>query len=73
MTPEYCSCKSNAGLTETESPACRLSRSCPTGAAVLVSAPMGKGFNVSAIPPAQFPTVLIFATGSGGCLGQLAA
>lgn len=35
------------------------------GAEVLVSAPMGKGFPVDAIPPVDFPTVLIFATGSG--------
>ena len=27
---------------------------------------MGKGFAVDRIPPEQFPTVLIFATGSGG-------
>ena len=35
------------------------------GAELLVSAPMGKGFPVDAIPPADCPTVLIFATGSG--------
>lgn len=38
------------------------------GTEVLVSAPMGNGFNVDSVPPADFPTVLIFATGSGGCL-----
>lgn len=35
------------------------------GADVLVSAVMGKGFPVDRIPPAAFPTVIIFATGSG--------
>ncbi|PSC71452.1 hypothetical protein C2E20_5041 [Micractinium conductrix] len=35
------------------------------GAEVLVSAPMGKGFHVDTIPPADVHTVLIFATGSG--------
>lgn len=35
------------------------------GTEVLVSAPMGNGFNVDSVPPADFPTVLIFATGSG--------
>lgn len=35
------------------------------GTSLLVSAPMGKGFPVDTIPPQQFPTVLIFATGSG--------
>jgi ferredoxin-NADP reductase len=38
---------------------------CHAGSTVLVSAPMGKGFPVDQIPPDQFPTVLIFATGSG--------
>lgn len=35
------------------------------GAELLVSAPQGKGFPVGTIPPADVPTVLIFATGSG--------
>lgn len=37
----------------------------PAGAAVLASAPMGKGFRVEAIPPADFGRVYLFATGSG--------
>jgi len=39
----------------------------PSGTEVLVSAPMGKGFPVDSVPPADVPTLLIFATGSGGC------
>ncbi|KAL4858436.1 Fruit protein [Chlorella vulgaris] len=35
------------------------------GASLLVSAPLGKGFAVDTVPPAQFPTVLVFATGTG--------
>lgn len=43
----------------------RLHLPAAAGAEVLVSAPMGKGFHVDTIPPADVHTVLIFATGSG--------
>lgn len=36
-----------------------------TGAEILVSPVQGKGFPVTRIPAADFPTVLMFATGSG--------
>jgi ferredoxin-NADP reductase len=37
----------------------------PAGAALEASAPMGKGFPVGRAPPAECPTVVVFATGSG--------
>ena len=37
-----------------------------SGQSVSVSQVMGKGFNLEAIsPPADYPSVLLFATGSG--------
>lgn len=37
----------------------------PAGGVLYVSPPMGKGFPIDRIPPEQFPTVFLFATGSG--------
>lgn len=74
----YYACLSWCGWLTTAWPCCKLAidpspaAALPTaagaGTPVLVSAPMGKGFPVDAIPPADCPTVLIFATGSGGWL-----
>lgn len=43
----------------------RARRAPPAGEVIYVSRPMGKGFQISTIPAEQYPSILLFATGSG--------